>query len=448
MTAAASTPAGTAVGVTRVLVANRGEIAVRIMRACHELGIETVAVYSDADRSAPHVRAADQAVHIGPTPARESYLSVERIIAAAVESGADAVHPGYGFLSEQADFADACLAANLTFIGPSGAAMRASGDKTSAKELAQAATVPTVTTWPIDAVPDSAYPVLVKAAAGGGGRGMRIVESADALPGAIESAGREAAAGFGDDTLLVEQLIRGARHVVIQLLADTHGTTLYVGDRDCSLQRRHQKVVEEAPAPGLSDKLRTAIGESAVRIAVAAGYVNAGTAEFLVDPATGEFWFLELNARLQVEHPVTELAFGIDLVHWQLRIARGEHLTLIQSQIRPVAHAIEVRLYAEDPITLLPTGGRVAQVVLPSGPGVRVDHALEAGMEVSLAYDPMLGKIITVGATRNDARLRLLEALGDVFVPGVVTNGTLPVHALALPVFIAARHDIYTPTTP
>jgi acetyl/propionyl-CoA carboxylase alpha subunit len=433
--------------VTRVLVANRGEIAVRIVRACRELGVESVAVFSDADARAPHVRLADRAVRIGPESARESYLDIDRVLAAAAEAGADAVHPGYGFLSENAEFVDRCVAAGLTFVGPSADAMRALGDKARAKEVAARANVPTVPEWAPDDVPADAYPVLVKAAAGGGGRGMRRVDRAEDLPGALESAAREAEAGFGDRVpsgrLIVEKLVTGARHVEVQLLADAHGNRLYVGDRDCSLQRRHQKVVEEAPAPGLPQQLRMAMGEATVRLAEAAGYENAGTAEFLVD-RDGRFYFLELNARLQVEHPVTEEAFGIDLAQWQLRVARGERLTVAQDELRVHAHAIEARVYAEDPVTFLPTGGELAAVHLPERDGIRVDHALAEGARVSLAYDPLLAKVIATGGTREEARRRLLSALRELSILGAVTNVALLRHALELPQFQAAEHDTAT----
>jgi acetyl/propionyl-CoA carboxylase alpha subunit len=312
-----------------------------------------------------------------------------------------------------------------------------------AKDVAAQANVPTVPQWPIDQGPADAYPVLVKAAAGGGGRGMRRVDRAEDLPGAIESARREASAGFGDDTLIVEKLVTGARHVEVQLLADGHGTRLYVGDRDCSLQRRHQKVVEEAPAPELPHSLRVAMGEAVVRLAEVAGYVNAGTAEFLVD-RDGSFYFLELNARLQVEHPVTEEAFGIDLAQWQLRIARGERLTIDQASLVPHAHAIEARLYAEDPVTFLPTGGEIVRLLLPHRNGVRIDHALLEGQRVSLAYDPLLAKVIATGGSREEARRRLLHALRDLSVLGAVTNAALLRHALELPDFAAATHDTST----
>jgi 3-methylcrotonyl-CoA carboxylase alpha subunit len=429
--------------VTRVLVANRGEIAVRIIRACHALGIEAVAVYSDADAKAPHVTLADHAVRLGPEPARESYLDIDRVLDAARESGADAVHPGYGFLSENAVFVDRCVAAGLTFVGPSASAMRALGDKARAKAVAAEADVPTVPEWAPDEVPADEYPVLVKAAAGGGGRGMRRVDAPAELAGALESAAREAEAGFGDPTLIVEKLVLGARHVEIQLLADEHGTRLYVGDRDCSLQRRHQKVVEEAPAPGLSDELRTAMGEATIRLAESANYVNAGTAEFLVD-RDGRFYFLELNARLQVEHPVTEEAFGIDLAQWQLRIARGEQLTVAQEDLVLHAHAIEARLYAEDPVTFLPTGGEIAGLHLPEREGIRIDHALAEGARVSLAYDALLAKVIVTGGTREEARRRLLGALRELSLLGAVTNAALLRHALELPDFAAATHDTST----
>jgi acetyl/propionyl-CoA carboxylase alpha subunit len=433
-----STPA-----VTRVLIANRGEIAVRIIRACRALGIESVAVYSDADAGAAHVRLADHAVRIGPEDARQSYLDIDRVLAAAASSGADAVHPGYGFLSENADFVDRVTAAGLTFVGPSASAMRTLGDKARAKQAAASADVPTVPEWDLDDVPADAFPVLVKAAAGGGGRGMRRVDRAEDLADALVSARREALAGFGDDTLIIEQLVTGARHVEVQLLADAHGNVRYVGDRDCSLQRRHQKVVEEAPAPGLSQALRAAMGEATVRLAEAASYVNAGTAEFLVAP-DGRFFFLELNARLQVEHPVTEEAFGIDLAQWQLRVARGEALTFEQSEVVQHAHAIEARLYAEDPVSFLPTGGELVELTLPEGPGVRVDHGLTTGARVSLAYDPLLAKVIAIGATREEARRGLLDALRSMSVLGAITNAALLQHALELPDFIAGVHDIAT----
>ncbi len=429
--------------VTRVLIANRGEIAVRIVRACRSLGIESVAVFSDADAHAPHVRLADHAVRLGPENARESYLDIDRVLAAAAESGADAVHPGYGFLSENAQFVDRCVEAGLAFVGPSADAMRALGDKARAKEVAARANVPTVPEWAPNEVPEDEYPVLVKAAAGGGGRGMRRVERPEDLAGALESAAREAEAGFGDSTLIVEKLVSGARHVEVQLLADSHGHAIYAGDRDCSLQRRHQKVVEEAPAPGLTQQLRMAMGDATVRLAAAAGYENAGTAEFLVD-RDGRFYFLEMNTRLQVEHPVTEEAFGIDLAQWQLRIARGEQLTLAQDELIVHAHAIEARVYAEDPVTFLPTGGELAAVHLSEREGIRIDHALAEGARVSLAYDPLLAKVIATGGTREEARRRLLGALRELSILGAITNVALLRHALELPAFQTAEHDTST----
>lgn len=430
-------------GLRRVLVANRGEIAVRIVRACRSLGVECVAVYSDADADALHVQLADDAVRLGAEPAAESYLHVARMVDAATATGCDAVHPGYGFIAERPDAVEAFEAAGITWIGPSAAAMRALGDKAAAKRLAGEARVPTVPEWAPDEVPDAAYPVLVKAAAGGGGRGMRRVARAADLPGALEAAGREAGAAFGDGTLLVEQLIEGARHVEVQLLADAHGTCLYVGDRDCSLQRRHQKVVEEAPAPGLSHDLRRVLGSGAIALARAAGYVGAGTAEFLVD-RDGGYHFLELNARLQVEHPVTELVYGIDLVAWQMRIAGGAPLDVAQDELIGRGHAIEARVYAEDPVAFLPTGGEVLELSLPEGPGLRIDHALAPGTRVSLAYDPLLAKVIAWGADREDARQRLLHALRHLTILGTVTNAALLQHALVLEPFVADVHDTAT----
>lgn len=435
----------------RLLIANRGEIAIRIARACREHGIESVAVYSDADANAPHVAAADLAIYLGPTPAAESYLNISKIIAAARESGSDAIHPGYGFLSENPNFVEACQAAGLTFVGPSADSMRALGDKASAKHLAIEAEVPTVPEWKRSDIPASAYPVLIKASAGGGGRGMRVVETANDLAGALEAAQSEAEAGFGDGTLLVESLVRDARHVEVQILADQHGHCIALGDRDCSMQRRHQKVIEEAPAPNISDLVRSSMHRAAVRLAKASGYSSAGTAEFLL-ARDGSFYFLELNARLQVEHPATELAYGVDIVGWQLRIATGDELTLQQDDIVPIAHAIEARVYAEDPVQMLPTGGRMVGPHLPAGPEVRTDHALADGAHVSLAYDPLLAKVICVGADRESARRSLIEALRETSVPGVITNTPLLIHALSLSDFATVSHSVETlgshPLTP
>ncbi len=408
------------VALRAVLVANRGEIAVRIARTCRRLGVRTVALFTDADAAAPHVRAADEAVWV------PSYLDVDAVVAAAVAAGADAVHPGYGFLSERAAFARAVEAAGLTLIGPSSAVMEQMGDKARAREVAVSAAVPVVPAYAADAVND--FPVLVKAAAGGGGKGMRIVRSAAELGDAMAAAGREALSAFGDDTLLIEKYVERGRHVEVQVLADTHGNVVHLFERDCSTQRRHQKVIEEAPAPTISAEQRRTITEAAVALAREVGYVNAGTVEFLLDIDSGDFFFLEMNTRLQVEHPVTEaICGGLDLVEAQLRIAAGEPLDVAQQDLFIYGHAIEVRVYAEDSFAgFLPQAGTASLVRWPAGPGIRVDHALESGQVVSTAYDPMLGKIIVHAADRDAARRGLLAALDDTAILGLTTNvGTL-----------------------
>jgi acetyl/propionyl-CoA carboxylase alpha subunit len=390
----------------RVLAANRGEIALRIFRACAEEGIETVAVVAPDDRGALHARSADTTVEIS------SYLDPAEHVRAAVEAGADAVHPGYGFLAESADLAEAVLAAGLTWIGPPPAALRAGGDKLAAKETARAAGVPVLPTGTADEI---GFPLLVKAAAGGGGRGMRVVRGAAELDDALDAARREAKAAFGDDTVFLERYVERPRHVEIQLLADAHGTVLALGERDCSVQRRHQKVLEESPSPGVDAALRAAMSEAAVAFARAIGYESAGTAEFVVDD--GAFFFLELNARIQVEHPVTELVTGVDLVRAQLAIARGEPLAAAPGGH---GHAVEVRLYAEDPVTFLPQAGRVERLVLPTS--VRVDAGVAEGDEIGTSYDPMIAKLVAYAATRSEALDRLGAALADTVVEGVTTN--------------------------
>ncbi|GAA1477537.1 acetyl-CoA carboxylase biotin carboxylase subunit [Nocardioides aestuarii] len=396
-----------------LLIANRGEIALRVMRTAERLGIRTVAVFTDLDAAAPHVHAASDAVRV------PSYLDVDAVVAAAVESGADAVHPGYGFLSERADFASALEAAGVTLVGPSAAVMEQMGRKDAARELAVAAGVPVVPTGD-----DASYPVLVKAAAGGGGKGMRIVRSAGEMDEAVAAAKREALSAFGDDTMLVEKYVERGRHIEVQVVGDSHGTVLHLHERDCSTQRRHQKVLEEAPAPTLTDDQRTAITTAAVDLARHVGYVNAGTVEFLLDDDTGEFYFLEMNTRLQVEHPVTEMVTGLDLVELQLRVADGEPLGLSQDEVRREGHAIEARVYAEDSFGgFLPQAGTASIVRWPTGlTGVRVDQALESGQTVSTAYDPMLGKVIAHGADREAARQALVAALDETAVLGLTTN--------------------------
>ena len=399
-----------------VLVANRGEIARRVIRTLGRLGIRSVVVYTPADRRAPHVREADAAVPI------TSYLGVDEVIAACARIGAEALHPGYGFLSENPALARACAAAGITFVGPPSEASELMGDKLRAKETARAAGVPVVPDFTEDQARTAAYPLLVKAAAGGGGRGMRVVQRPDDLDGAIESARREALAGFGDDRVFIERFLARARHIEVQVIADRHGTVLHLGERECSLQRRHQKVIEESPSPVVSEKLRARLGAQAVSLARAGGYQNAGTVEFIADfEDPDEHYFLEMNARLQVEHPVTELVTGLDLVELQLRVAAGERLPLAQSEVRLRGHAIEARINAEDPARdFLPATGRVLAYRRPRG--ARVDDAIEAGSEVDTSYDSMLAKVIVHAEDRAAALAKLDRALGDTVVLGVATT--------------------------
>jgi acetyl-CoA/propionyl-CoA carboxylase biotin carboxyl carrier protein len=418
---------------TKVLIANRGEIAVRINRTLGDLGIASVAVYSDADSAARHVREAGEAVRIGPPPAAASYLNIAAIIAAARATGAEAVHPGYGFLAENAAFARACSAAGLAFIGPPPHAIEAMGDKIAAKATVAAAGVPVVPGSGKPGMSDAelisslngpVFPLLVKPSAGGGGKGMRLVQSPGELPAALAAARREARAAFGDDTLLIERYITRPRHIEIQVLADTHGTVIHLGERECSLQRRHQKIIEEAPSPLLDAARREAMGAAAVDAARSVGYTGAGTVEFIVsgdDP--DQFYFMEMNTRLQVEHPVTELVYGLDLVEWQLRVAAGERLAGVPLSAALTGHAIEARVYAEDPARgFLPTGGRVLALREPVAPGVRVDSGLAEGMTVTSAYDPMLAKVAAWGPDRGTALRRLDAALAETVVLGVTTN--------------------------
>jgi len=406
--------------LTSVLVANRGEIALRVMRTCRRLGVPTIAVFTDVDARAPHVHAADEAVRI------ESYLDIDAVVAAAVAAGADAVHPGYGFLSERAEFARAVADAGLVFVGPSAEVMEQMGRKDAAREIAVAAGVPVVPVVEVRGAPatslETTYPVLVKAAAGGGGKGMRIVRAAEEFEEALASAKREALAAFGDDTMLVEKYVESGRHIEVQVIADTHGTVLHLFERDCSTQRRHQKVLEEAPAPTITDDVRRLVTQSSVALAKQVGYVNAGTVEFLLDTDTGEAYFLEMNTRLQVEHPVTELVTGLDLVELQLLVAAGEQLPVSQHEVTLTGHAIEARVYAEDSFGgFLPQAGATSIVRWP-GPPARVDHALEPGQVVSTSYDPMLGKVIAHGPDRESARRALIAALDETAVLGLTTN--------------------------
>jgi len=415
----------------KVLIANRGEIALRIIRACRELGVASVAVYSDADARAPHVREADEAVNVGTPPSAESYLRGERIIEAARRLGAEAIHPGYGFLSEREWFARAVRDAGLVFIGPPAEAIAAMGSKTAARTLAVAANVPVVpgTTEPLNdaaearAVADRfGYPVLLKAAAGGGGKGMRLVRDASEMESSLDAARRESKNAFGDDAVYVEKYIVGPRHVEIQVLGDNYGTMLSLNERECSVQRRHQKMIEEAPSVAVTPEIRRAMGETAVRAASAAGYVNAGTCEFLLD-RDGNFYFLEMNTRLQVEHPVTELVTGIDLVQWQMRIASGERLPFKQDDIVPRGWAIECRITSEDPANgFLPSTGTISYLHVPAGPGVRWDSGIEIGSEVGLYYDPMLAKLIVHAPTREAAVERMHRALLELTIEGVDTS--------------------------
>lgn len=419
--------------LSSVLVANRGEIACRILRTLRDLGIRSVAVYSDADRRARHVRLADVAVRLGPAPAAQSYLDVGAVVAAALATGAQAVHPGYGFLAENADLARACAAAGLVFVGPGVEALEVMGDKIRAKTHVARAGVPVIPGLAepgltdealIAAAPDVGFPLLLKPSAGGGGKGMTVVTRADELPDALRAARRVAGAAFGDDTLFLERYLPSPRHIEVQVLADAHGSVIHLGERECSLQRRHQKVIEEAPSPLLDGATRERIGSAACAVARSVGYTGAGTVEFLVsNEAPGDFFFMEMNTRLQVEHPVTELVTGVDLVAWQLRVAAGEVLTLEQEDVRVTGHAVEARVYAENPARgFLPTTGRVLVLEEPSGDGIRVDSALVPGLEVTSDYDPMLAKVVSWGHDRAEALARLDAALGATTVLGVRTN--------------------------
>jgi acetyl-CoA carboxylase biotin carboxylase subunit len=434
----------------KILIANRGEIAVRVIRACHEMGIAAVAVYSDVDRAALHVRKADEAYPIGAPAAAESYLNIKKILDVAARSGADAIHPGYGFLSENAHFARACVEAGVKFIGPTAAAMEAMGSKTKARQAMERAGVPIVpgTSRGLESFEQAeqiaariGYPVMLKAAAGGGGKGMRLVHAAHELKSALEGARSEAERSFGDSEVYIEKAIINPRHIEMQILADEHGNTVYLGERECSLQRRHQKVVEEAPSPIVDADMRRRMGEVAVRVAQAAAYTNAGTIEFLVDDEKS-FYFLEMNTRLQVEHPVTELVTGLDLVHLQIRIAAGERLPFTQDEVRIRGHAIECRVYAEDPDNnYFPSPGKITLLLSPSGPGIRRDSGMYEGWTVPMDYDPLLAKLIGYGTDREQAIARLTRALNEYFVGGIKTNLSLFRRILNDPDFRAARMD-------
>jgi acetyl-CoA carboxylase, biotin carboxylase subunit len=418
----------------KILIANRGEIAVRVIRACRELGIISVAVYSDVDRASLHVRKADEAYHIGPPAAAESYLNFAKILDVAKRSGADAIHPGYGFLSENSKFAQACVQAGVKFIGPTAASIEMMGSKTRARQEIEKAGVPFVpgTSRGLESAEQAeqvaakiGYPVMLKAAAGGGGKGMRLVHGRKELKSALEAAQSEAERAFGDREVYVEKAIVNPRHIEMQVLADEHGNTVYLGERECSIQRRHQKVLEESPSPIVDADMRRRMGEIAVRVAKAAGYINAGTVEFLVDQDMN-FYFLEMNTRLQVEHPVTELITGLDLVHLQIQVAAGEKLPFRQEDIRIRGHAIECRIYAEDPDNnYFPSPGKIALLLSPSGPGIRLDSGVYEGWMVPIDYDPLLAKLIGYGTDRTQAISRLTRALHEYFVGGIKTNISL-----------------------
>lgn len=435
----------------KILIANRGEIAVRIERACREMGIRSVAVFSDADRASLHVRLADEAYRIGPAPSRESYLVIEKIITIAKSAGCDALHPGYGFLAENSNLARACAQGGVTFIGPTAAAMERLGSKTAARQLSGQVGVPTVpgTLEPIERIDDAektareiGFPVVLKAVAGGGGKGMRLVEREDELASAWRDASSEAASAFGDGRLYLEKFLLRPRHIEIQILADEQGHIVYLGERECSVQRRYQKVIEEAPSSIMTPELRRAMGEAAVKLAKAGKYTNAGTLEFLVD-GQRKFYFLEMNTRLQVEHPVTEAVTALDLVKLQIQIAAGHPLAFEQKDVELRGHAMECRIYAEDPDNnFFPSPGEIIERRVPSGPGIRLDDGVYTGWTVPTDYDPMLGKLIAWGADRNEAIARLRRALGEYYTAGIKTNINLFQRILANPEFL--RGDIHT----
>ena len=437
----------------KVLIANRGEIAVRIIRACRELGMQTVAVYSEADRQALHVRHADEAYLLGPAPSRESYLRADKIIAVAKRSGAGAIHPGYGFLAERADFAQACLDEGLAFIGPKPSSIAAMGDKGVARATVAASGVPVVPGTEgegalsdeelLSLAPDIGFPLLIKATAGGGGKGMREVKNLDEMPSLLSSARREAEASFGDGNVYLEKLVEGARHIEIQILADNHDTVIHLGDRECSMQRRHQKLLEESPSPFVGDdeELRQRMGEVAVRAAQSVDYINAGTIEFLVDKDKN-FYFLEMNTRLQVEHPVTETVTGVDIVKEQIRIARGRQMRHTQEGVQLNGWAIECRINAEDAYSnFMPSTGEISHMIIPSGPGVRVDTGVYPGFEISPYYDSLISKLIVHAETRGEAILRMRRALEEYKIVGVRTNIPFHQHLMDSTRFMAGQYD-------
>jgi acetyl-CoA carboxylase biotin carboxylase subunit len=434
----------------RILIANRGEIAVRVIRACRELGVETVAVFSEVDRTALHVKEADYAHPIGPAPSRESYLVVDKILDAARKSGADAIHPGYGFLAENSNFARRCENDGIVFIGPPPDSIDAMGDKVAARTLMQKARVPVVpgsggtlaTAEEVATVcGEIGYPVMLKAAAGGGGKGMRLVHKAEDLQSSLRAVRSEAKSSFGDDRMYVEKYVTKPRHVEVQVMADTHGRTVHLFERECSIQRRHQKVIEEAPSPAIDDRIRAEMGRVAVQAAEAVRYVGAGTIEFLVD-ADRNFYFLEMNTRIQVEHPITEMITGIDLVKTQIEVAAGKHLPFRQEDLTRRGHAIECRVYAEDPYNnFMPSPGKIAFLQAPGGIGVRDDSGVYSGYEVTVYYDPLISKLIAWGSTREEAICRMRRALDEYSIHGVVTNLAFHRWVLQHPRFLAGDFD-------
>jgi acetyl-CoA carboxylase, biotin carboxylase subunit len=433
----------------KVLVANRGEVAVRVIRACRELEISSVAIYSDADEEALHVRLADEAVHVGPSKAQESYMNIEAVVEVAKETGADAVHPGYGFLAENASFAAACRDAGLVFVGPSAETMEKIGDKSAARQLAKQADVPVVPGTEGNVAPEEAresaeeigYPLMVKAASGGGGMGIRVVEDEEGLEEAVKEAAQQAEAAFGEGSVYLEKFLERPRHVEVQVVGDGEGNVVHFYERECSMQRRRQKLIEEAPAPGISPETREEITRAAVRLAEAAGYANAGTVEFLVDEDES-FYFIEMNTRIQVEHPVTEAITGVDLVKEQLRVAGGKGLSVGQDEISLAGHSIEFRINAEDPENdFFPQPGEVTAVEVPGGPGVRVDTAVFAGYEIPPFYDSMVGKLIVHGADRHEALMRGRRALGEYRLEGIKTTVPLHLRLVEDEAFLSGEYD-------
>ena len=437
--------------IEKILIANRGEIAVRIIRACREMGIETVAVYSEADKEALHTQLADEAVCIGPAASSESYLSMERILSAAIVTGADAIHPGFGFLSENSKFAQLCKTCGLTFIGPSPEVIERLGNKSIAKKTMEEAGVPVIpgnsasvytVEEGLEHAQEAGYPVMIKAALGGGGKGMRTAFSKEEFENSFHMAQTEARNAFGDDAMYVEHFVERPRHIEFQILADNYGNVVHLGERDCSIQRNHQKLIEESPSPALSPKLRQKMGEAAVKAAKAAGYTNAGTIEFLLEQ-NGAFYFMEMNTRIQVEHPVTEWVTGLDLVKEQIRIAAGEKLQVSQDEIVLKGHAIECRINAEDPKqNFRPSPGTITDLYLPGGKGVRVDTAIYSGYEIPPYYDSMLAKLIVHGENRQEAILKMRSALGEVIIEGIQTNVDYQYEILHHPNFVDGMIDI------